>query len=85
MLAGSNLYVWSTYYNKWEHSPKPGTTFDVVAGITQIHRNAERQNEVHRIKQQLQSLILQLELVEPFMKEPEPKPQQEEALKVAPV
>jgi hypothetical protein len=82
MLAGKNLYVWNGYYERWDTVPKPGTTFNVVAGITQLHRNAERSMEVYRIKKQLESLILQLELVEPFMKEPDPAPHQEEMTEI---
>lgn len=71
-LAGKTLYQWSSYHERWELQPRLGTTFDVVKGIEQLHRNAQRLEEVERLKQQLRSLILQLELVEPFMMEPEP-------------
>lgn len=78
MLAGKNLYEWSSYYDKWNSCPRPGTTFDVVAGISQLHHNSKRTEEVNRLKKQLQSIILQLELVEPFMKEPEPNASEKE-------
>jgi hypothetical protein len=77
MLAGKVLYDWSSYHERWNKSPAPGTVFNVVEGITQLHHNEKRIEEVQRLKQQLQSIILQLELVEPFMKEPEPAPQPE--------
>ena len=78
MLAGKVLYQWSSYHERWEQQPYIGTIFNVVEGISQLHRNANRLAEVKRLKQQLQCIILQLELIEPFMKEPEPAPQQEE-------
>lgn len=71
MLAGKNLYQWNSYNERWDYCPAPGTVFNIVEGITQLHRNEKRIEEVYRLKQQLQSIILQLELVEPFMKEPE--------------
>ena len=74
MLAGKTLYEWSSYYDRWTLQPSVGTAFNVRDGISQIHRNEQRVAEVARLKQQLQSIILQLELVEPFMKEPEPSP-----------
>lgn len=77
LLAGKELYQWSSYNDRWNREPSPGTTFDIVAGITQLHRNAQRVEEVKRLKVQLQSIIVQLDLVEPFMKEPEPAPPQE--------
>lgn len=77
MLAGTELYRWSNYNRIYDKQPNIGTVFNVVEGISQLHRNTKRIEEVHRLKQQLQSMILQLELVEPFMKEPEPEPQQE--------
>jgi len=78
MLAGKVLYQWSSYHERWEQQPYIGTIFNVVEGISQLHRNANRLAEVKRLKQQLQCIILQLELIEPFMKEPEPAPKQEE-------
>ena len=78
MLAGKTLYEWNNYRESWDKSPAPGTVFNVVEGITQLHHNAQRAEEIVRLKRQLQSIILQLELVEPFMKEPEPAPKQEE-------
>lgn len=71
MLAGKTLYQWDNYREAWDRCPAPGTVFNVVEGITQLHRNEKRIEEVYRLKQQLQSIILQLELIEPFMKEPE--------------
>lgn len=71
-LAGKQLYQWNNYRDAWDHAPSPGTVFNVIDGISQLHRNEQRTNEVIRLKQQLQSIILQLELIEPFMKEPEP-------------
>ena len=74
MLAGKTLYEWNSYRDSWDKSPAPGTTFNVVEGITQLHHNAQRAEEIVRLKRQLQCIITQLELVEPFMKEPEPLP-----------
>ena len=78
MLAGKTLYEWNSYRESWDKAPAPGTVFNVVEGITQLHHNAQRAEEIVRLKRQLQSIILQLELIEPFMKEPEPAPKQEE-------
>ena len=66
LLAGKVLYQWSSYHERWEQQPYIGTTFNVVEGISQLHRNANRLAEVARLKQQLQCIITQLELVEPF-------------------
>ena len=77
MLAGKTLYEWNSYRESWDKAPAPGTVFNVVEGITQLHHNAQRAEEIVRLKRQLQSIILQLELIEPFMKEP-PAPQEEE-------
>jgi hypothetical protein len=77
MLAGKTLYEWNSYRESWDKAPAPGTVFNVVEGITQLHHNTQRAEEIVRLKRQLQSIILQLELIEPFMKEP-PAPQEEE-------
>ncbi len=79
-LAGKTLYQWNSYHERWELEARVGTEFNVREGIEQLHRNAERIAEVARLKQQLQSIILQLELVEPFMKEPEVIAPKEEGL-----
>ena len=78
MLAGTILYEWSSYHERWDKQPSVGTAFNVRAGIEQLHRNSQRVAEVARLKQQLQSIILQLELVEPFMQEPAPSPAEQE-------
>jgi ribosomal protein L2 len=67
-LAGKTLYQWNSYHDRWELEARVGTEFNVREGIEQLHHNAERTAEVARLKQQLQSIILQLELIEPFMK-----------------
>ena len=77
MLSGGELYRWNNWSRAYDKQPNIGTVFNVVEGISQLHRNAKRTEEVQRLKAQLQSIILQLELVEPFMKEPEPAPQPE--------
>jgi len=77
MLAGKVLYDWSNYHNRWLKYTAPGTIFNVIDGISQLHRNAKRVEEIQHLKQQLQSIILQLDLVEPFMKEPDPDPEVE--------
>lgn len=84
-LAGKVLYDWSSYKDCWNRAPAPGTVFNVLEGIAQLHRNENRVGEIQKIKQQLQSLILQLELIEPFMKEPEPAPKQENEQSAVPV
>lgn len=73
-LAGKNLYQWNSYNERWDFAPKAGTTFSVVEGVSQLHRNAKRVEEVQRLKAHLKSIIDQLDLIEPFMKEPDPAP-----------
>jgi hypothetical protein len=79
-LAGKTLYQWNSYHDRWELESRVGTEFNVREGIEQLHHNAERTAEVARLKQQLQSIILQLELIEPFMKEPEVVASKEEGI-----
>lgn len=50
-----------------------GTTFNINAGWTQINRNDKRKAEVFTVKRQLEAIVAQLEMIEPFLDEPKPE------------
>lgn len=52
---------------------KVGTIFNVKEAFAQIHRNDKRKNEVATVRQQLQAIITQLDMVEPYLDEPKPE------------
>lgn len=58
----------------YDYSSNPimevGREFNVMEGFRQIHRNEQRQREIATVRQQLTAIITQLDMVEPFMKEP---------------
>ena len=55
------------------------TTFEINKAWSQIHRNEKRKGEVFTVKRQLEAIITQLDMIEPFLEEPKP----EEAAAVA--
>jgi hypothetical protein len=61
----------SGYYTT--EAVKVGTIFNVKEAFAQIHRNDKRKNEVATVKQQLQAIITQLDMVEPYLEEPKPE------------
>lgn len=48
-----------------------GTEFNINDAWQQIHRNDQRKKEVATVRQQLTAIITQLDMVEPFLVEPE--------------
>ena len=55
-----------------------GTQFNIVAAFSQIHRNATRKEDVIRLRQLLNALMVGLDMTEPFIEEPKPPEPAEE-------
>jgi hypothetical protein len=60
------------YYSKCD-AVKVGTEFNIKAAWSQIHRNDKRKGEVFTVRRQLEAIIAQLDMIEPFLAEPAPE------------
>lgn len=52
---------------------KIGTEFKISNAWAQIHRNDKRKAEVQTVRKQLEAVITQLDMIEPFLDEPKPE------------
>lgn len=50
---------------------KVGTSFDVKSAFHQIHRNDSRKRDVEMVRQSLKGILANLDMLEPFLDEPE--------------
>ena len=68
-LAGRKIGSDKDYYGN-EREISAGTTFDIVAGFGQIHRNERRLQDVETLRKGLQGMLAGLDMMTPFIEEP---------------
>ena len=71
-LAGKKIGEDKGYYGN-ERTITSGTTFNITKAFDQIYRNGQRKREIETVRKTLEGVINSLDIIEPFIEEPQDK------------
>ena len=79
-LAGESIgKPFGGYYSNDDYEIKIGTTFNITKAFEQIHRNKQRKGEIITVRKTLEGVINSLDIIDPFIEEPQDKEPEAEA------